>query len=110
MKTFRLDSSENWVEIKDFKLTEVQSNLLNSNDEKDLIKKNELIALIDSKTKFTPIEKDLILLNSVYEHFKPKIEATDIYECISFDYVLNQKKSSGIFNYRVNNEHKQIRF
>ena len=49
-------------------------------------------------------------LNSFYNLIKPEVGENDVYDFVSANLSKKESKISGILNFRVNGEHKQIRF
>lgn len=106
MKILQSATEGTWIEIKQVNLTEQQTALLASEKESDKDAIIELIAEIKSLREVEANEEDASLAQAKYEAVKPVLKETDVYQLISFDI----HGTTGILNYRVNGEHKQIRF
>lgn len=106
MKNLQSTVEGTWVELKQVQLTEEQKTLLNSNDEANREAIKALLAEIKSLREVAAPKKDATLAQEKYEEVKPTLKETDVYQLISFDITGN----NGILNYRVNGEHKQVRF
>lgn len=110
MKKLQSTTERTWIELKEIELTEEQKVLLKSREESDAESIKNLIAEIKSLREIPAQENDVLLANAKYDLVKPKLKEGDVYELISMDLIINEDKSSGILNCRVNNKHKQIRF
>jgi hypothetical protein len=107
MKNLQSTLEGAWVELKQVELTEAQKTILFSNDNEA---KATLFAEIKAnrEVKATKADKDLAVAK--YTEVKPILEETDVYELVAVDITIENASVSGILNYRVNGEHKQIRF
>lgn len=106
MKNLQSTTEGTWIEINQVSLTREQIALLNSEKESDKDAIKTLIAEIKSLREVNAKEEDILIAQSKYQEIKPVLKETDVYELISFDIA----GINGILNYRVNGEHKQIRF
>lgn len=110
MKNLQSTIEGTWVEIKPVTLTEEQQTLMMSSETSDLEAKTALMAEIKSRREVAPKKADKTLAVAKYAEIKPKLAENDAFELIAMDVVVSEAALSGILNYRVNNEHKQIRF
>jgi hypothetical protein len=111
MKNFQSITEGVWMEQVVIQLTEAEKELMMSEDiEDDASKKTLLDRLKEEKEKSIISEKS-DSLTAFYIGIKPRIKETDLYELISCDYIEKDENSySGILNYRINGEQKQLRF
>lgn len=103
MKTLHSKIEGTWVELKRVQLTEEQKDLLKSKDQKtiDYVKSQREVS-----AEFSDSEK----AQSKYNEVKPVLGNDDTYEFIAIDLEIDEDLVSGILNFRLNGEHKQIRF
>jgi hypothetical protein len=111
MKNYQSTIEGTWIELFPVELTEAQLELLKSTEEKDVEAKSDLIKEIkesrEGAVSFELSEK----LNTVYTSLKPELKEEDVYQLISADFSeKSENVFTGIINYRVKGEHKQIRF
>jgi hypothetical protein len=108
MKNLQSTTEGTWVELKQVELTEEQKTLLQSKKESDKEAIKALFAEIKALREVEAQEEDAVLAQAKYEAIKLslKLKETDVYQLISF----NISNNTGILNYRINGEHKQIRF
>ncbi len=107
MKKYKSIESGKWYEVLEYHLTEEQKELLASRKAKDIKEQALLKKLIESESKGEVNEPEITKLNDIYNGVKPQYRN---YRLISCDITLDGEVSSGILNYRINEEHKQIRF
>lgn len=110
MKNLQSISEGTWVELLPVTLTEEQKTLLNSNNVKDKSKIDELFKYIKSQREVALALEDEAIAESIYTANKPVLEEGETYELISVNMTLTEGSASGIINFRINGEHKQIRF
>lgn len=109
MKSLHSISEYVWVEaIKSVPLTESQIELLSSNDPSKKEERKQLISSL-SKPYKEATNEDALLANSIYENNKPSLSPENVYSFISMDLYINENKTSGILNCRIDGEHIQIR-
>jgi|688.fasta_scaffold06724_6 hypothetical protein len=111
MKNYQSTIEGTWVELLPIELTESQIKLIQSTKETDAEAKSELIAKI-KELKEGAVSSELSeKLNTVYTSLKPELKEEDVYQLISADFSeKSENVFTGIINFRVNTEHKQIRF
>lgn len=109
MKKYNSTVEGTWIELVDVQLTEEEKALLLSSDENDIDAKKQLVAKIKSEREKTVTSSKASELSALYDSQKPELKSSDVYELIAID-VLENNGFSGIMNYRLNGEHKQIRF
>jgi hypothetical protein len=110
MKTYQSTIENSWIEILPVALTKEQVDLSTSQKEEDKESKMELSQLIKSQREGEVEVEKLEELNSLYNSVKPELKEADVYELISVDLSEKEEIFVGILNYRINGEHKQIRF
>lgn len=111
MKNYQSTTEGTWIELLKVELTEEQKALLISTNEADRDAQKELRAQIKSEREGQVEEAKATELTTFYQGVKPELKEDDSYQLISAD--LSEKEESvfkGILNFRVNGEHKQIRF
>jgi hypothetical protein len=109
MENFQSTIETQWAKINKVEITEIEQELIKSTKEEDRISKSELLETIKSK-KFTTLNStEKVEFVDLYNRVKPDLQENDEYQLISID--VNKKDTlSGILNFRINGEHKQIRF
>lgn len=111
MKQFQSTTEGVWIEKVAIQLTEAEKQLMASKKEEDAQEKQALFKRIkEEREQPTTVEKSDVL-TAFYTGIKPQLKETDLYELIACD--LNENGMglySGILNYRLNNNHKQLRF
>ena len=108
MKKYKSNKEGQWFEVIQFTLSEEQKELLASRKPSDIAKQTELRELISSKSIQSVDAETINNLINFYDSIRPKDRN---YKLISCDIYQNKEKTfSGILNYRINNEHKQLRF
>jgi hypothetical protein len=111
MKTYQSTREEEWVELKPFRLTREERDLIRSRSEVDKEAQTQLSAEIKTQREGSVPTKKKNELKVFYNSVKPELKDGDIYQLISID--LSEKEEGkfvGIMNYRINGDHKQIRF
>lgn len=109
MKTYQSTTEGTWVELLQVTLTEEQKALLISTNEEDKEAKLTLVNTLKSQREGAVSKDKLKDLISFYNEVKPVFKETDVYQLISAD-LTEANPFTGILNFRVNGEHKQIRF
>jgi len=109
MKNLQSIEEGKWVELISSSLTEEEKTLLVSTNSADKEAKEALIAELKSKTTKAASKKDADVAKAKYNEIKPVLEEDETYHFIAMDVILGESLS-GILNYRVNGEHKQVRF
>ena len=107
MKQFQSTIEGTWIELKQVELTEEQKTLLMSKEEGDKDAKLALFEEIKSQREGVVDAAKSAELITFYESKKPELKAKDIFQLITADV---NESFNGIINFRVNGEHKQIRF
>jgi hypothetical protein len=110
MKNIQSTTEGTWIELASVEFTEAEQTLLISTKEEDLESKAELIAEIKTKREKTLGEEESKVAQTIYLGVKPSLQEKDVYELIAVNISLDGETGTGIINYRVNEEHKQIRF
>ena len=111
MKNLQATTEGIWVEIVNVVLTEEQNILLRSHDESFKEDKITLLKYIRDNKEKLALTADINIVQAVYDKFKNTILATDKYQLISADLSIgNQNEVKGIINYRVNDNHLQLRY
>jgi hypothetical protein len=109
MKNLQSIEEGKWVEFVSVSLTEEEKTLLVSTNSANKEAKEALIAELKSKTTKAASKADAAVAEAKYEEVKPTLEEGETYEFIAMDIALDET-ASGILNFRINGEHKQIRF
>jgi hypothetical protein len=111
MKNYQSTIESTWIELLPVELTEAQIELLKSTQETDAEAKSDLIKEI-KESREGEISSELTeKLNTVYTSLKPELKEKDVYQLISADFSeKSENVFTGIINFRLNTEHKQIRF
>lgn len=109
MKNLQSIEEGKWIELVSVQLTDAEKALLQSSEHSD--EKLALIEKIKTDSKKSVSATIASKAKSKYNEIKPSLKDTDVYEIISADFVYdNTNITVGILNYRLNGEHKQIRF
>ena len=110
MKTYQSTTEGTWIEVLPVQLSEEQIQLMMSKDDADKEAQAQLAADIKSQRENEVSEEKSSELASFYSTVKPSIKEGDVYKLISIDLTETDANKTGILNYRINGEHKQIRF
>jgi len=111
MKNLQSIEEGTWVELLPVELTETQIELLKSTKETDAEAKSELIAEIKELREGAVSSELTEKLNTLYTSLKPELKEEDVYQLISADFSeKSENVFTGIINFRLNQEHKQVRF
>ena len=111
MKNYQSTIEETWVELLPVELTEAQLELIQSTKETDAEAKSDLIKEIKESREGAVSSELTKKLNTVYTSLKPELKEEDVYQLISADFSeKSENVFTGIINFRLNQEHKQIRF
>jgi len=109
MKNLQSIEEGKWVELVSVELTDAEKSLLASKEHSD--EKLVLIQKIQNESKKAVSASVAKKANTKYNEIKPIVEDTDVYELIAADFIFDDTDFvAGIVNYRLNEEHKQIRF
>ncbi len=110
MKTYQSTIENSWIEVLPVTLTKEQRDLITSQKEEDRDAQKELSQLIKSQREGIVELVKSEQLSNLYDTLKPELKETDEYQLIAIDLSEKQEgKFTGILNFRVNGEHKQIR-
>jgi SAM-dependent MidA family methyltransferase len=111
MKNFQSTIEGVWIEQIAIQLTEAEKQLIRSQKEEDAQEKEVLFNRIkEEREQPTTLEKS-DALTAFYTGIKPQLKETDVYQLISCDYCEKDENSySGILNYRLNEDHQQLKF
>jgi SAM-dependent MidA family methyltransferase len=111
MKNFQSTAEGFWIEQVAIQLTEAEKQLMVSQKEEDAQEKEVLFNRIkEEREQPTTLEKS-DALTAFYTGIKPQLKETNVYQLISCDYCEKDENSySGILNYRLNEDHQQLRF
>jgi SAM-dependent MidA family methyltransferase len=111
MKNFQSTIEGVWIEQIAIQLTEAEKQLIRSQKKEDAQEKEVLFNRIkEEREQPTTLEKS-DALTAFYTGIKPQLKETDVYQLISCDYCEKDENSySGILNYRLNEDHQQLRF
>lgn len=110
MKNIQLTTEGTWVELVPVVLTESEKTLLASTNEQDEQARTALVTEIKTRSEKALVKAESDKAKAIYLSLKPTLKETDVYQLISANMVLDGETGTGIINYRVNGEHKQIRF
>lgn len=109
MNTYQSSIEGAWISFIPVILTTEQKQLLRSKEESEA--KIELINNIDSQRIAEVSGKKTKQLSDFYNTLKPELKEEDVYEFISIDiFEKEEGVYTGILNFRLNSEHKQLRF
>lgn len=101
MKILHSNLEKNWYTINNVELTSEQKNVLLTGTDEE---KEAVFEYIKQNTNLPAIKKDSDAAIKLYNENKPSGEFVLIHA------VINIEDSTGIINYRVDNEHKQLSF
>lgn len=107
MKTLTSNIENSWIEIKSIEITEEQREVLRKGTDAEKI---TLHAELKALKEVAASDYDASFATSLYATVKPVVEEGVSYQFISMDITTDETTHRGILNYRLNNEHKQIRF
>lgn len=109
MNTYQSSIEGAWSSFIPVLLTVEQQKLMRSREESEA--KTELINTLSSQRIGEVSGKKTKELSDFYNTLKPELKEEDVYELISID-ILEKEEGiyTGILNFRINSEHKQIRF
>jgi hypothetical protein len=110
MKILQSKIENNWVEFIPVAITKEEADIINSKDALDIEAKLILQNKINTKNKKSANEADVILATSLYNNIKPTLLESDVYELMSINLFTDNEKTSGALDYKINNQHLQIRF
>ena len=110
MKAIQSTVETIWKEIVKIELTSEEKTLMLSMNEEDEVAKKALIDRIKSERELELDVETSAIAQSIYEVNKPTLKSTDTYQLIAVNMQLEGEVGKGIINYRVNGEHRQIRF
>lgn len=108
MKHLHSIEEEKFVELVKVELSKEEQDILFSDASEEI--KTPIYERIKNEREKTATKADIKTAISFYKKIKPVIEDDYTYELISFDVTFDSTKASGLLNYRINKEHKQIRF
>lgn len=111
MKNFQSTTEGVWTERVSVQLTDIEKQLMRSQEPADVESKEILLnRLREEREQITTVEKS-DALSAFYAGIKPILNETDLYELIACNLTENGTGLyNGILNYRLNDEHKQLRF
>lgn len=108
MKNFQSITEGVWIELLNIELTTEQKAIMTSNNEEA---KRILMQSIMAQREGLVLESKVTTLTTFYNTIKPVLEETDVYQLIAINLSETvENVFTGILNYRVNSEHRQIRF
>lgn len=111
MKNIQSIEEGKWFELVSVELTEDEKNILFSNDDANAAEKAALIQKINADGKKSVSATIASKAKAKYNEIKPSLKETDVYELIGADFIYDDSNiTSGILNYKINEEHKQVRF
>lgn len=111
MKNFQSTTEGVWIEQIAIQLTEEEKQLMVSQKEEDAQEKEVLFNRIKEEREQPTTSEKSDALTAFYTGIKPQLKETDLYELVACDLIEeNENSYSGILNFRVNQEHKQLRF
>jgi len=109
MKNLQSIEEGKWVELVSIQLTDAEKSVLESPEKSD--EKLALIKKIEADTKKSVSASIASKAKAKYNEIKPSLNTDDVYDFISADFMFDGTNiTSGILNYRLNEEHKQVRF
>jgi hypothetical protein len=110
MKNYISTSTGVWSELVPVYLTEYQKQILQSNDPSLKEEREALLRKIASERSVSVSQSIASELNAIYDRIKPTVRDGDVFYYVAMSACFRNQGYSGILNYRINNEQKQIRF
>jgi len=111
MKNFQSIIEGTWIKLVQVQLTEAQKELISSTRDEDDEAKRIVLDEVRLQREGLPTPNEETELNECYDSVKPNLKEDDVYQLISINVFEKEDKTlTGILNYRLNGEHKQIRF
>jgi len=113
MEKVYISTKENiWNELTSVNITEEENAIINSEDLNLKSKKFELIKSIKDRQIKVLSKEDLLNIKTKYIELKNSLnlDKKDTYIFISSTILCNNNIYTGIINYNINKEHKQLRF
>lgn len=110
MKTYQSTTENIWHQIHKIVYSEQEKLILDSEKEEDNDARKQIIELHKNEGKTLLTETESQKYVEIYNQQKPTLLESDKYVLLSIIVVERGKNISGIFNCRINAEHKQIRF
>jgi len=107
MKKIQSTIENQFYELREVVLTKEEKIILFSND---FEAKKLLYRKIEELKKGELTQNEIDTYTQFYLSIKPVLNSNEIYDFVSLDLTDNNGTYVGILNYRVNEEHKQIRF
>jgi hypothetical protein len=108
MKTLRSTTEGVWVEIVPIKLTSEQEAMLVSDISSD--SSIALLETIKNNSQIDAAQIDAEKAQDSYLKYKPTLLLSEHYQLISIDISISDNSATGILNFRLNGEQKQVRF
>lgn len=106
MKKYKAINESSWVEIPEVVVTPEELGILKNGTKKKIeALKNDIIS------RGTPIDipvEELVGVLAIYDKYKPELKQGDVYELISFDMVVRREKVMGAYNYKLNNNIRNV--
>jgi hypothetical protein len=106
MKKYKAINESSWVEIPEVVVTPEELDILNNGTKKKIeaLKKD----IIDRSAPIEIPVEELVDVLAIYDKYKPEIKEGDVYELISFDMVVRREKIMGAYNYKINNNIRNV--
>jgi hypothetical protein len=110
MKTYQSKVENVWEQTHKIVYTEQEQLIMKSEKDEDKLAKKEIMELYKEQKRTPLSETESAKFIEIYNKHKPAVKETDKYELIVISVLESEKKTSGIINYRMNGEQKQLRF
>jgi Spy/CpxP family protein refolding chaperone len=107
MKHIETTDGINWKQINNISLTKEQIDILKDAESEAA---SALRAELNTNRYTVLSAEESVVAKAKYDELKPEVKETEQYQLIAVNMMLDGDATSGIINYRVNGDHKQIRF
>lgn len=109
METYKISGDLIYSKVIEPVLTNEQKILRKSINPLDEEERNNLYQYIAENNNILASENEKTLVQSIYEKNKPNVSSEDVYNLLSATITIDTPVT-GIINYLVNGNHKQLRF
>lgn len=106
MKRYKAINESSWVEIPEVVVTPEELGILKNGTKKKIetLKKD----IIDRGNPIDIPVEELVGVLAIYDKYKPDLKEGDVYELISFNMVVRREKIMGAYNYKLNNNIRNV--
>ena len=105
MKRYTLNN-EQWLHIPKVELTPEEIDILKGEDNEQSQALRE-----DIEGRHQPIaatNEEIDVLSEIYGNYLPEMDENDVFEFMSFNIAVENKKAIGCFNYKLNGNHVNV--